>query len=343
MQELIEVEAGLQDLYDSTRGGFISPDTKEELFRLEERRRNLLEEKEVEWRLKSRAIWLEKGDENTKLFQAYAKGRKMSNTIWSLQDSEGRKISSFDGLDRLGKNLFQSLFKATPGASLEDIVRLALLFPKFVGEEENHALMEEVSEDELKEVLHNFQKDKIPGPNDWTIEFFLGFYDLIGKDILKLVEETRVRGHLHPPLNSNFIALIPKVDDPSSLNDFRPISLCNCIYKVVSKVIARRIKATLSEKISPEQFGFLEGRQIHEAIGVSQEVMHSLRSTKSRGEILKIDLSKSFDKVSWLYLRMLLTHLGFEVPFINWIMCCITSVSFVVLINGSASSFFHVQ
>jgi hypothetical protein len=83
---------------------------------------------------------------------------------------------------------------------------------------------------------------------------------------------------MHVPLNATFIALIPKSDDPTSMEDFQPISLCNCIYKVVSKFIARRLKTILSEKISKEQFGFLEGRQIHEAIGVAQEVMHSVKS-----------------------------------------------------------------
>jgi hypothetical protein len=74
-----------------------------------------------------------------------------------------------------------------------------------------------------------------------------------------------------------------------------------------------------------EQFGFLEGRQIHEAIGVAQEALHSIKNQKLKGAVLKIDLSKAYDIVSWLYLRMILTHLGFELPFINWIMSCIST------------------
>ena len=74
---------------------------------------------------------------------------------------------------------------------------------------------------------------------------------------------------MHAPFNSTFIALILKSDDPSSLDDFQHISLCNFIYKVISKIIERRIKAILSENISREQFSFLEGRKIHEAIGVA--------------------------------------------------------------------------
>lgn len=129
--------------------------------------------------------------------------------------------------------------------------------------------MEEASDEELKEVLQSFQKDKSPRPDGWTIELFLDLFDLLGEDLLEVVEDTRESGRIQASFNSTFIALIPKFDNPSSLNYFRPISLCNCIYKVVSKVIARRPKSILSANISGEQFGFLEGRKIHEAIGVA--------------------------------------------------------------------------
>jgi hypothetical protein len=153
-----------------------------------------------------------------------------------------------------------------------------------VDEEDNRDLMDEVSKDELKEVLHNFQKDKSLGPDGWTMDFFVGLYDIIGKDILKVVEESRINGHIHGPLNSTFISLIPKKDDLQTLEDFRPISLCNNIYKVVSKIISRRIKAILSKFVSQEKFGFLEGRQIHEAIGVAQEALHSIKYGNQKGQ-----------------------------------------------------------
>ena len=77
---------------------------------------------------------------------------------------------------------------------------------------------------------------------------------------MKVVEDTRISGRISDSFNSTFIALMPKVNNHVSLNDFRPVSLCNCIYKVVSKVIVRRLKVILSDHITKEQFGFLEGR-----------------------------------------------------------------------------------
>jgi hypothetical protein len=76
---------------------------------------------------------------------------------------------------------------------------------------------------------------------------------------------------------------------------------------------------------------------------VAHEVLHGLKVKKQKGAIVKIDLSKAYDRVSWLYLRLFLTHLGFEVPFINLLMSCITTTSFVFPINGATSPFFHVE
>lgn len=111
----------------------------------------------------------------------------------------------------------------------------------------------------------------------------------------------------------------------------------------MAKVIARRIKTIISTSISIEQFGFFEGRQIHEAIKVAQESLHNTKTRKLKGGVLKIDLSKAFDRVRWFYIRLPLTQLGFEVPFRNWVMSFILMVSFRVLINGFDSPFFHAE
>jgi len=247
----------------------------------------------------------------------------MTNTIWELENSDGEQICSFAGLEEMGINHFESLFKAQEESSIAEIVRVAGFFPRFVMEEDNRMLMEEIEEVELGRVLHSFQRDKSPGPDGWPIEFYSGFYDLISSDLLQVVEESRKAGIIHNPLNTTFLALIPKVDKPKYFDDYRPISLCNCVYKIISKIISKRIKRILSKNVSGEQFGFLEGRQIHEAIGVAQEGLHNMKTLKIEGVVVKIDLSKAYDRVNWLYIRMLMTHLGFGVDFVRWTMSCV--------------------
>jgi len=143
-----------------------------------------------------------------------------------------------------------------------------------------------------------------------------------------------MKGLIYAPFNSTFIALIPKREVPESFEDFRPISLCNSVYKIVAKTIAARLKPILSRCISSEQFGFLDGRQIHEAIGVAQETIHSLKLMKKKGAVVKIDLSKAYDRISWTYIRMLLIHLWFKINFINWVMGCITVLVLWCLLMG---------
>jgi len=195
----------------------------------------------------------------------------------------------------------------------------------------------------LESTLKWFKKDKNPGPDGWTIEFYLAFYETIGYDFLKVVGECRTLGHMYEAIKSTFIVLIPKSDSPTSFNDFKPISLGNCLYKIIAKTIANQLKPILSCHIFPEQFSFLHNRKIHEAIHTAQEALYCMKSKNLKGAILKIDLAKDFDRVSWNYIKMILTHLGFPPPFINWIMCCITMTSFSALINVSSSYFFHEE
>ena len=167
--ELKAIEHDLMIIYEGEGGGLISEASKADLVLLEGRRNSLLLAKEETWRLKSRAIWLMSGDDNSKFFHAYVKGRKSANTIWSLRDDAGLEHTSFEDKARCGVAHFENLFKAPNHASIAEVIRMAQMFPRFVDEEGNRFLMRETSEEELKAVLQSFQKDKSPGPDGWTI------------------------------------------------------------------------------------------------------------------------------------------------------------------------------
>jgi hypothetical protein len=103
-----------------------------------------------------------------------------------------------------------------------------------------------------------------------------------------VVEDSKTKGTVIRALNSTFLALIPKVNRPTSFSDFRPISLCNLCYKLIAKIIANRVKPILSRTLSGEQLGFLKGRQILDAIGTTHECLHSIKKKNLKALILKL-------------------------------------------------------
>ena len=124
--------------------------------------------------------------------------------------------------------------------------------PRFVEEEEEETLNHPVTLGELEATMKCFSKDKSRGPDGWPMEFYNFFFELIGQDLLLAIEECQLSCRMSEFFNSTFLALFFKVDKPLTFHEFRPISFCNCVYKIISKIIALRIKPILSRMISKE-------------------------------------------------------------------------------------------
>jgi hypothetical protein len=111
----------------------------------------------------------------------------------------------------------------------------------------------------------------------------------------------------------------------------------------LQKSSQNRIKPFLGKGLSERQLGFLKGRRIQDAIGAAHECIHSIKQKNQKALILKLDLKKAFDCIDWEFLRLILHAVGFGDKFISWILACVTSANFVVLINGEATSFFKSE
>ena len=132
--------------------------------------------------------------------------------------------------------------------------------PKVVTREDNHNLNRPVSEEEVSEVINEMQSGKAPGPNGFNVDFFKAYWETVKQDILEVVEDSRISNKVLKALNASFIALIPKKENAMTPDGFRPIALCNVVYKIISKVIANRLKPLLPTLISKEQTSYVEGR-----------------------------------------------------------------------------------
>eukprot|EP00253_Pinus_taeda_P009744 PITA_09744 len=122
-------------------------------------------------------------------------------------------------------------------------------------------------------------KNKAPGPDGFTIEFYHTAWSFMGNDLLDIVEESRCSKRMHQGLNATFLALIPKTGCSEEPQGFRPISLCNVVYKIITIVMVNRLKLILPDLIAPEETGFVKGQQITDGIIVAQEVIHSLKNS----------------------------------------------------------------
>lgn len=235
---------------------------------------------------------------------------------------------------------FSAQFKDPGNSDILSQLNVINLFPTFFNEEEAKSLEQQVSLEEIKNALCQFSKDKSLGPDGWPCEFYLHFFDILGEELLQMVEYSRMEGYMSRTLNSTFLTLIPKVDRAKSFGDFRPIALCNLAYKLMTKIITNRLKPKLEDFLSRELFGFLGNRQILDDVGITQEVFHSIKTKKLEALILKMDLIKAYDRVDWVYLRLILLQIGIPYRMVNWIMVCVNSANFSVLVNGSPTYFF---
>lgn len=130
-------------------------------------------------------------------------------------------------------------------------------------------------------------------------------------DLIQATRDFIRMGNLLKKLNNTLIVLVPKVPDPKLITDFCPISLCNMIYKIFSKVVVNRIKPLLNRCISPLQRGFVSGRQILDAVITTHDTIHSMEKSRIPGMAFKLDISKAYDKVNWNFPYVVLSKLGF--------------------------------
>lgn len=173
----------------------------------------------------------------------------------------------------------------------------------------------------------------------------LNFFELhgimLGETLHALLRNFFRNGKLLKDMNTTAIALIPKTSEACCLSDYRPISCCNLVYKLISKIIANRLKPILSECVSPNQAAFLKGLSLGENVLLATELIKDYnKSSCLKSAMLKVDIRKAFDTVCWDFVIKVLEAQHFPPMFIAWITECISYPRFSVAINGELAGFF---
>lgn len=198
----------------------------------------------------------------------------MIDTITHIQNSQGGKVEDHAALEQELLSYFKQVHQETQMDWTVAIDKIIQSIPKIITEEHNQLLLKPISLQEVEKVVRQLKEGKAPSPDGFTSNFFHNLWDMIKLEVWQVMEESRTSKWMLPSMNATFITVIPKEAQSRTTEKFRPIVLCNVIYKIVSKVIASRLKLLIPLLISPEQSGYVEGRQITDGIILTHEIIY---------------------------------------------------------------------
>ncbi|XP_061354924.1 uncharacterized protein LOC133299477 [Gastrolobium bilobum] len=296
-------------------------------------------QEELTWFQRSRCKWMAYGDRNTRFFHSATLARARRNKIKALKDDEGVWEEDPERLKNMEVDFYRNLYsvEAQPVSNLS----IENYFPVITDQNwEKLGLIPDMVE--VRNVFFSMKPYKAPGVDGLHAVFFQSQWEKVGQSAIQFVREVFQDPAKVELINQTLICLIPKIENPESLGQFRPISLCNVIYKVVTKVVASRLKKYIGELIMPNQCSFVQGRQASDNIIISQEIFHSMRAKKGiKGWMtIKVDLEKAYDRVSLDFLKETMRMAGFLGTLIDLIMACVSTSTMNVLWNGAQTEEF---
>nr|GEW09569.1 hypothetical protein [Tanacetum cinerariifolium] len=186
--------------------------------------------------------------------------------------------------------------------------------------------------------------NKASGPDGHSYKFFKAAWSVVGPDSCSATNEFFVKGKLLGEFNKTLISLVTKVISPARVIDYRPISCCNVVYKVISKVLTNRLKLVLNDLVDVNYSSFILGRQSSDNIMLAQEFMRNYTwGNMARNCAFKVDIHKAYDTVSWSFLEFCIRKFRFHPIMVNWIMTCLTTASFSLCIIGESHGSFKAK
>ena len=236
-------------------------------------------------------------------------------------------------IETIAIDYFSTLFTTLNPSNWEELNEV---IEPVVSNTMNDLLTRDFQPSEVVHSLNQMHPTSAPSPDGMPPLLYQTFWPLVGDCVTKSVLDFLNLGVASPNFNETNIILIPKIKNPSLMTDFKPISLCNVVYKLASKILANSMKSMLSSIVSGNQSAFTKSRFIADNVLVAFETMHhiSQKQTRKVGDmVLKLDMSKAYDRIEWACLKNIMLRLSFHRKLVVTIMSCVSSVVYFVCIN----------
>ena len=282
------------------------------------------------WRQRARSYGFNMKDQNTKYFHAATLLRKKKQQITKIKIN-GCLIEGSQTLKEKVRDFFVNRFsqKETPNFDFD------MDSHRKISEAQARNLEIIPSREEIKNAVWACGIDKAPGFDGFNFRFIREMWEELKEGIFDTVTKFFTEGGSLRHLNVTWVTLIPKKDNPTAIEDFRPISMVGSIYKIIAKILSSRLKDVITPLIDESQNAFVRNRQILDGVLIANESLRWLKKNRIPGALIKIDFQMAYDSVSWVFLKKAMEKLGFGRRWIAWIMECVSSASMSILLNGS--------
>ena len=292
--------------------------------------------------IRSKAQWIKEGEKTTRYFCSLESRNFVNKSVSFLDKGNGEIISEQENILEEVHNFYNSLYshKEVQDTDLDYLKTEAVV----LNEEEKQKLEGEISLTEIAESLKNMKNNKSPGPDGFTTEFFKFFFKDIGHFLLRSYNESFNNGCLSITQYQGVITCIPKEGKPKQfLKNWRPISLLNVTYKILSACVASRIKQVLPCIIHESQKGFMKGRYIGENIRLIYDTLVVTETENIPGLLLMVDFEKAFDSISWKFIEKALRFFEFPNNILNWFKVLYKKPMSCISFNGQYSKWFNIH
>ena len=285
---------------------------------------------------RSRARFACEGEKSSKYFFNLEKRNYFSKNIRCLHTEDGRVISEQNRILREQRNFYKTLYQKDDNVSFQ-------LRPtqneRVLDSSQIAALDAPLTQEEMFAALKDMKNNKFPGLDGLPKEFYLQFFEELGPLLCNLYKFCYERGELNPSARRGLISLIPKRNKNAKiLSHYRPLTLLSMDYKILSKVMAERIKKVLPSIICEEQVGFMAGRNVATILRKSFEVIKYTKQNRIPSAIMNIDFAKCFDRISHSALSGSLEYYGFPPSYVKWVMLFFTNLQIYTQNFGHLSS-----
>ncbi|CAG2242715.1 unnamed protein product [Mytilus edulis] len=293
--------------------------------------------------LRSKAIWAVESDKCTKYFLNLEKYKQENNSIKELLNENNESVYATEGILDLQYKFYKELYSCVDTDN-DKMSELLDSVDTKIDDNDCNFCDADISHEEIFKAINQMSKNKSPGSDGLTVEFYCQFYNELRNVLFDLFNVIEKEGVLGRSMKCGVISLIyKKKGDKKSLKNYRPISLLQVDYKILARIMANRFKVVLPKIVSNDQTCCIIGRDISNNIANVRDIIELIEKDELEGYIMKLDQEKAFDRVSHKYLLYVLRKYGFGDRFVKWIEIFYNGINSAVKCNGFLTNYFHIK